>query len=140
MKKETLIYSCKPWQDPRVKRLEKSDTDIAAELISKSYRRTMDYNKKRISNSLQPLYKTEVKFANRITTDVVQGIKNLQNITQKNISEIGDELRSYINKDFNFFRTEGKKQVPIDSRRLKLAYDSMKNGESSEKVWNILVN
>jgi hypothetical protein len=140
MKNATLVYKCKPWQDPRVKRLEKSDTDIAVELVRKTYRATMDYNKRRISNSLKPLYKTDVKFANRITTEVVQGIKNIQNITQKNISEIGDELRNYIGKDFNFFRTEGTKQVPIDSKRLKLAYDSMKTGESSEKVWNILVN
>lgn len=140
MKNATLIYSCKPWQDPKVKRLEKSDTDIAAELVRRKYESTMDYNKRRISNSLKPLYKTEVKFANRITTEVVQGIKSLQNITQKNIYEIGDELRTYIDKDFNFFRTEGKKQVPIDSKRLKLAYESMKNGDSSEKVWNILVN
>lgn len=134
------IGTFKPWRDANVRRMERSDSDIAALLIKKIYRNTIEHHKKRINATLFHFYGKNLNFPERMTTQIKERIFELMEVTDKEITEIVQTFKSYFGEDCSFYRKEGAKLIPVDSERLLKAYNAIQDGRLKTEVSNILYN
>jgi len=136
------VYCDQPITDPTLKRsiqvLEKSDLDIAAELLTKRYRRQISNYQQRINATLKPLYGKKIHFSTQEVSKIVNKIYYIIDNTGENIDVVAEEIRKYTGKNLRFFRREGLREVPIDPCRIVQAYKAVKRKEPIAKVKAIL--
>lgn len=137
----------KPYKDPNITRLEKSDMEVALEfylaghnkkrfkdLIEERYNNALQHSKERIAQTLKPLYKKPINFSNKITTEVIIKIKRILNETDKNIPELVQEFDKFFGEEVSFFK-EGK---PVSPEAICNAYRAITQEASKEEVKQLL--
>jgi len=142
------VAQFQPYKDKNITRHEKSDMEVAVffflcghnkqrfrKLILERYHEAMNLNKKRIAQTLEPLYKRRINFADNIVGEVIIKIKMIITETDRNIPELVEEFNTFFGEEVSFFRPGGKLVSP---ESICSAFKAMKTNSPKEKVKEIL--
>jgi hypothetical protein len=140
LSKSELKASFKPGQDPNISVYQPADEpERIIDLIWKRYINTLQWSRKRINDSLRPVYGRPLQFSDKSVSEMLSKVKNAVNEGQASFRQMAERIRVTIgDPTCTFFRFEHGKHVPIESGRIVEAYKACKESKSIEHIKTIL--
>lgn len=105
--------------------------------IAKIYMNNVDYKRELIDKALQPIYGRCLVFNEGHTFDIYKKVEAIEKLVG-NIPNMVREFRTYLGYPCTFYRTDGKKRIPVESNRIIDAYKAMKSKSPVRTVEKIL--
>lgn len=109
-----------------------------AQMIKDHYHSNLDDMKSTITRIFVSIYGESVPFKERITSEIWIKLKQIMQETGKTIEEVTRDIRNYLGYPCSFFRIDGARKLPIDSQRIRKAYELMKQRKSIVAVEDAL--
>jgi hypothetical protein len=111
---------------------------VLKDMILWYYEHVLSREKKRIDAIFSWVYGKPLPFPERQTSSLSIRLKELFLETGSTFNQMADEIRGYMGPDTKFWRTQGDKEVIVDSSRILSAWKAMKQNQPIEKLAEIL--
>jgi hypothetical protein len=140
LNKSELKASFRPGQDPNISIYQPADEpERIMDLIWRRYLNALQWNRKRINDSLRPVYGRPLQFSDKSVSEMLCRVKNAVNEGEASFRQMAERIRTSIeDPTCTFFRFEHGKQVPIASANIVEAYKACLEKKSAEHIKTIL--
>ena len=116
---------------------DNTDLDVM-DTIANRYHQTLRYNKRRINDTLRPLYGKPLKIKDSSVGTMIIKIKEVISSTDRDVDQIAKDIREYLGYPCSFYRRKGTVLSPVQSDIIVKAWRAVQEKLSKEQVKEIL--